>query len=202
MPKGQGIRRRNTSISNSFEAFLEGWLQHCHKIREEDLKDLVSRILAHYQEYYDEKSRVAQRDIFLLFSPIWLTSLEHTFLWISSFKPSLTFQLITNSVDGLSEDQIRRIDRLTQETMVKKQALNHELRSDEVLAEWKLALGAVLANADELRTNAVLAMVEIMRPTQSIRFLAAAAQLQLRIRTLGLQREAETPESSGGSGSI
>ncbi|KAG7965105.1 hypothetical protein I3843_09G207000 [Carya illinoinensis] len=184
MPKGQGIRRRNTSISNSFEAFLEGWLQHCHEIREEDLKDLVSRILAHYQEYYDEKSRVAQRDIFLLFSPIWLTSLEHT-LWISSFKPSLTFQLITNSVDGLSKDQIRRIDR-----------------SDEVLAEWKLALGAVLANVDELRTNAVLAMVEIMRPTQSIRFLAAAAQLQLRIRTLGLQREAETPESSGGSGSI
>lgn len=60
-----------------------------------------------------------------------------------------------------------------------------------------MALGAVLANADELRTNAVLAMVEIMRPTQSIRFLAAAAQLQLRIRTLGLQREAETPESSG-----
>jgi hypothetical protein len=60
MPNGLGTRRHTNA--GSFEAFLEGWLvrqehyldellstqQHCHKMRDEDLKELISRILAHY----------------------------------------------------------------------------------------------------------------------------------------------------------
>ncbi|XP_041027079.1 protein ZW2-like [Juglans microcarpa x Juglans regia] len=220
----------------SFEAFLEGWLvrqehyldellsarQHCHEIRDEDLKDLVCRILAHYQEYYEEKSMVAQMDVFLVFSPTWFTSFERTFLWIAGFKPGLAFRLISNSVDDLSEDQHQRMNRLMEETKVEERALNHELakiqervaapplleilrrgrrsidgeirEEDNVFAAWRSALDSVVANADALRTNTAVKVVEILSPAQSVRFLAAVSELQLRIRSWGLQREAEAQE--------
>lgn len=117
MPGGLGTRRQTNA--DSIEAFLEGSLavcqehyldellstqQHCHKMREKDLKELISRILAHYQEYYEEKSRMGHRDIFLVFSPTWFTSFERPFIWIAGFKPGLAFRLVTNAVDDLSED--------------------------------------------------------------------------------------------------
>ncbi|KAF5471525.1 hypothetical protein F2P56_008312 [Juglans regia] len=227
---------RSGSGTASFEAFLEGWLvrqehyldellsarQHCHEIRDEDLKDLVCRILAHYQEYYEEKSMVAQRDVFLVFSPTWFTSFERTFLWIAGFKPGLAFHLISNSVDDLSENQHQRMNRLKEETKVEEQALNHELakiqervaappfleilrsggrsidgeikEEDNVFAAWRSALESVVTNADALRTNTAVKVVEILSPAQSVRFLAAVSELQLRIRSWGLQREAEAQE--------
>lgn len=227
--------RRHTN-AGSFEAFLEGWLvrqehyldellstqQHCHEMRDEYLKELISRILTHYQEYYEEKSRMARRDIFLVFSPTWFTSFERAFFWIAGFKPGLAFRLVNNSVDDLSEEGRRRITNLIEETKVEERALNHELAkiqesvaappllelarrgwrsangeiSEEyrVLKAWKLALETLVANADSLRMNTALKVVEILRPAQTVRFLAAAAQLQLRLRTWGLQREAERQE--------
>lgn len=38
--------------------------QHCHDMQDEDIKELCSRMLAHYQEYFEAKSRIAQRDVF------------------------------------------------------------------------------------------------------------------------------------------
>ncbi|KAG2686037.1 hypothetical protein I3760_10G156600 [Carya illinoinensis] len=230
------MRSGSRTGTASFEAFLEGWLvrqqhyldellsarQHCHEIRDEDLKDLVCRILAHYQEYYEEKSIIAQRDVFLVFSPTWFTSFERTFLWIAGFKPGLAFRLISNSVDDLSEDQHRRMNRLMEETKVEERALHHELakiqesvaapplleilgrggrsingeisEEDNVFAAWRSALESAVANADALRTNTAVKVVEILSPAQSVRFLAAVSELQLRIRSWGLQREAEAQE--------
>ena len=77
-----GARKGGAAGADSFIPLLEDWLvrqehyldelltveQHCHESRVEDLEELISRILSHYQQYYDEKSRIAQHDIFLLFS--------------------------------------------------------------------------------------------------------------------------------------
>uniref|UniRef100_A0A7N0SWE1 DOG1 domain-containing protein n=1 Tax=Kalanchoe fedtschenkoi TaxID=63787 RepID=A0A7N0SWE1_KALFE len=63
------------------------------------LSELVERATAHYIEYYHAKSRVAQDNVFLVFSPTWLTPLERSFLWITGFKPGLVFQITyTNPV--------------------------------------------------------------------------------------------------------
>lgn len=242
MPKILGARRHTNA--GSFEAFFEGWLvrqehyldellsarQSGPENRDEDLKDLISRVLAHYQEYYDEKSRVAERNVFLVFSPIWFTSFERAFLWIAGFKPGLAFQLVTNSVDDLSEDQRLRMNRLKEEIKIEEREINHEqakiqetvaapplletLRrrglqqpvdgqiSEDYMAinTWKFALESVVAKADWLRMSTAAKVVEVLRPAQAVRFLAAAAQLQLRIRTRGLQREAGRRESSGDTG--
>lgn len=242
MPKSSGTRRHTNA--GSFEAFFEGWLvrqehyldellsarQSGPENRDEDLKDLISRVLAHYQEYYDEKSRVAERNVFLVFSPIWFTSFERAFLWIAGFKPGLAFQLVTNSVDDLSEDQRLRMNRLKEQIKIEEREINHEqakiqetvaapplletLRrrglqqpvdgqiSEDYMAinTWKSALESVVAKADWLRMSTAAKVVEVLRPAQAVRFLATAAQLQLRIRTRGLQREAERRESSGDTG--
>lgn len=52
-----------------------------------------------------------------------------------------------------------------------------------------------MANVDALKTNTALKAVEILNPTQSVRFLTTISQLQLRIRSWGLQREAGAQES-------
>uniref|UniRef100_A0A2N9GWW3 RNase H type-1 domain-containing protein n=1 Tax=Fagus sylvatica TaxID=28930 RepID=A0A2N9GWW3_FAGSY len=54
-------------------------------------KSLIVQVLAHYQEYYEEKAKLARQDVFLLFCPPWLSSFERTLLWaagdLSGNKP-------------------------------------------------------------------------------------------------------------------
>ncbi|XP_042944819.1 protein RESPONSE TO ABA AND SALT 1-like [Carya illinoinensis] len=68
---------------------------------------------------------------------------------------------------------------------------------DNMFAEWRSALESVVANVDTLRTNTTLKVVEILSPAQSVRCLAAVSELKLRIRSWGLQREAEARQSGG-----
>ena len=233
----EGSTTTTPTSAGSFEAFLEGWMvrqehyldellsaqQHCHDMQEEDLKELVSRILAHYQEYFEAKSRMAQRDVFLVYSPTWLTSFERTFLWIAGFKPGVFFKIVTNSVIDLSEDQTQRMNKVTEETKLEERVLNDELAKihesvagptlleaarrgtrlvdgdeETAVATLRLALERVVANADSLRTSMAEKVMEILMPAQKVRFLAGAAQLQLKMRSWGLQRqqEAERLESS------
>ncbi|KAK2980020.1 hypothetical protein RJ640_020046 [Escallonia rubra] len=225
----------------SFERFFEGWLvrqehyldelnsklQTGHESRDEDLKDLITRVLGHYQQYYEEKSRVANRDVFLVFAPTWFTPFERTFFWIAGFKPGLAFRMMASLVDDLSEEQGRRMDRLKEETKAEERELANELariqesvaappmvelarrggrppvdgeigETEDVIEVLRSAMEAVLGSADMLRTRTAERVAEILSPVQNVKFLAAATQLQLKIRVLGLQKEAERRVASRG----
>ncbi|EEF30274.1 protein RESPONSE TO ABA AND SALT 1 [Ricinus communis] len=230
MPKELGSTSRSTrdgkTIAQSFVSFFEGWLvrqehyldellsvqQHCHESTEEDLKELVSRILSHYEQYYEEKSRLVQGNVFLVFSPPWFSSLEQSFFWIAGFKPSLAFRVLSNSVNDLSEDQNSEVGRLEKETKVNERLLADEfakiqesLASPPLLQEARLQgragedgrvsdrlavgslrsrLEAVVAKADLLRTNTVVKVMEILNSVQKVNFLTAVTRLQLRIRNM------------------
>ncbi|KAM6550613.1 hypothetical protein CsatB_000421 [Cannabis sativa] len=219
-----------------FKNFFEGWLvrqehyldelicanQNFDESSDDDLRELVSRILAHYQQYYEEKSKITERNVFLVFFPPWFTSLEQAFLWIAGFKPGLAFRLVTNSIDDLSEDQIQTLNRLMRETKSQERSLNDELakiqesigapplleiarcggrrsvhggeqeeedsNSDSAMAALKSGLEAVVTAADRLRMSTALKVTDVLESAQSVKFLAAAAQLQLRLRSWGLER--------------
>ncbi|OAY43731.1 protein RESPONSE TO ABA AND SALT 1 [Manihot esculenta] len=241
MPNGSRTRTAgsgdpNDAAADSFYQFFEGWLvrqehfldelisveQHCHESREEDLKDLINRVLFHYEQYYEEKSRIAQRNIFLVFSPYWFTPLESSFLWIAGFKPALAFRVINESVNDLSGEQSQRISRLIEETKVSERMMNDELaRIHESIASPPLldlarrkgrmddvneagdqsaietlgsTLESLVARADLLRTDTVSKLVEILNPVQNVKFLTAVTQLYLRIRNLG-QRHGQSRRS-------
>lgn len=214
----------------SFQVFLQGWLvrqqhyleelisvlQHSHESRDEDLKELINRVLAHYQQYYEEKSKVAHSNVFLVFSAKWFTTLERAFFWIAGFKPGLAFRLVTDSVNDLSEEQRQRMNRLLNETKAEERALNDELakiqesvaappmldamkrrgqsvdgeeqRDETAMEALKTAMETILTAADSLRITTALKVVEILSPTQNLKFLAAATQLQLKIRGCGVER--------------
>lgn len=224
MTNGSSARRGDNG--RSIETFIEGWLvrqehyldelqatlQNCHESSDDDLKELISRVLAHYQQYYEEKSKITQRNVFLVFSPSWFTTLEKAFLWIAGFKPGLVFSVVRDSVDDLSDEQKQRMTRLMNETKAEERALNDELakiqesiaapqlvnlarsrarlvdgeiQDEETAVETlRLALETVITDADTLRITTALKAVEILRPVQNVKFLAAAAQLHLKMRAL------------------
>ncbi|XP_055811699.1 protein ZW2-like [Solanum dulcamara] len=222
----------NSINVNSFEAFYQGWLQRQEHFlnelttfdqeSEEDvMRNLISRILAHYQEYFEEKSKMSHINVFYMFSPTWFTPLEKSFLWIAGFKPGLAFPLVMNSVNDLSENQVERINRLRIETRIEEKNLMDKLVNiqesvaappligvaqqygiemlpdseigevDEEMETLRRAVEDVVTAADRLRTRTADNVVGILSPLQSLRFLKGAAQLQMRIRMVGMQREAE-----------
>ncbi|XP_039019453.1 protein RESPONSE TO ABA AND SALT 1-like [Hibiscus syriacus] len=215
----------------SFNAFFEGWMvRHEHYLeellsvqqrnesQEDDLKDLIKRVLSHYQQYFEEKARLAQRNVFLVFSPTWFTSLECATLWITGFKPGYALRLVSESVQDLSREQSQRLRLLMEETRVEERVLNEELaRVQETLAAPPLlemvrkrarrmdaaegvreeaaalatlrkALEEVVAGADLLRMSITLKVAEILKPEQNVRFLTGATRMFLELRNLGLQK--------------
>lgn len=104
--------------ASSFSVFFIGWLVRLQSFLDQLLVatqpennnngDLIERVLGHYAEYYEEKSRVIWQDILLVLSPPWLTNLEKTFIWVGGFKPSLAFSIVGNFVE-LEEEQVSKI---------------------------------------------------------------------------------------------
>lgn len=196
--------------------------ESCHESQEDDLKDLINRVLSHYQQYFEESSRVAQSNIFLVFSPTWLSSFERATHWIAGFKPGIALKVVSNSVEDLSPEQGERIKRLMEETRYEERVLNEELakvqesmaappllemarkrarlmtveiaEEEEALVTLRKALEEVVAGADLLRMTTTMKVVEILNPVQNVRFLTAATQLLVKLRSLGLQKEREREE--------
>ncbi|KAK7339898.1 hypothetical protein VNO77_20584 [Canavalia gladiata] len=220
----------------SFEAFLQGWMvrqrdylnellsaqQHHQELQDDDVRQLINRVICHYGQYYEEKSRIAHHNILLVFSPPWFTSLERTFLWVGGFKPGVAFQVVNTALEDLSEEQRQRLSQLNNKAKGKERALNDELaklhesvaapplvdlarshgrmcfnrsfmaEEDAAPSTFKETLESLVANADALRTNTALKIVQILRPSQVVTFLVAVAELQLRIRSWGLDKDAQS----------
>ncbi|KAL8129416.1 hypothetical protein V2J09_018571 [Rumex salicifolius] len=134
-----GMRGASTT---SFEEFLE-WREvqqehlldelvaareecECGRMNEKDRQELIVRALTQYEVYYEEKSRAAHHDVFSMFSPPWCSSLECAFLWLSGFRPTALFRLVSSAVSDLSPDQLRRLDRLKAEIRMEERALCDE----------------------------------------------------------------------------
>ncbi|CAH1418718.1 unnamed protein product [Lactuca virosa] len=216
--------RTNRNV-RAFEDFLQGWfvrqehyleelrstLATSHESKEEDLRDLITRVLVHYQEYFEEKSRIANYDVFLVFCPPWCSSLERSFFWIAGVKPRVAFRLVSKSVEDLSGDQVERMERLKAETMVEEKELGDELariqesvaappilelarrmaRGEEctqvesAMEALKMEMGVVVANADMLRTRTAVRVADILTPVQNLKFLTALTEFQMKVRVVG-----------------
>ncbi|KAL2498112.1 transcription factor-related [Abeliophyllum distichum] len=184
---------------------------------EEECRDLVAKVLSHYEEYYKERTKLVNSDVFLCFSPPWLTSFECSLLWISGFKPSMVFPLVKKSVgELLSAAQTHKIELVRAEIRRGERDIGQAMaRIQESLAEppifylmkkmgklvdgeiseldtamddLKKSMTVIIGNADNLRALTVTKIVEILSPVQSVKFLATAAEFQIQARKLGLQK--------------
>ena len=76
---------------------------------------------------------------------------------------------------------------------------DREIREVDLVTEaLRSSMEVVLGRSDMLRTRTVERVVEILSPVQNVKFLAAATQLQHRIRVWGLQKEAERGATNEG----
>lgn len=62
---------------------------------------------------------------------------------------------------------------------------------DGDIDQLKTALENVVTDADRLRTRTAERVVGLLSPLQSLKFLSAVGQLQLRARMMGMEREVE-----------
>ncbi|KEH23189.1 putative transcription factor TGA like domain-containing protein [Medicago truncatula] len=219
----------------AFDEFLQGWMirqrnylndllsaqQQPQELADSDRLNLLNRVLCHYGQYYEEKSKIAHQNILLLFSPPWFSSLEKSFLWVAGFKPGLTFHLVNKTLEDLSEDQRQRLSELKQEIKMKERELNDELakvhesmaappvldnvrshgrvclsrsfmaEEGTVSSSFKETLENLVTNADALRTETALRVVQILKPAQVLNFFVAVAELQLKVRSLGFDKDAQ-----------
>ncbi|KAJ3683646.1 hypothetical protein LUZ60_013873 [Juncus effusus] len=157
---------------------------------------LISRALSYYVEYYHHKSQLADRDIFQVFSPYWLTPLERSFLWLRGVRPCVIFRLIPTD---LTDDQKRQVGELREVIVEREWELERRMRMVEEATTVLLALTAVhgahrngetraeatervtelmrivYKEADGLRRRLVTRIMQILSTAQTVRFLAGAA---------------------------
>ncbi|KAL0319594.1 UNVERIFIED_CONTAM: protein RESPONSE TO ABA AND SALT 1 [Sesamum radiatum] len=199
-----GLMERNRSEEEEYEVRCKG---------------LIEQIMGHYKHYFEAKARVIEENVFLVLMPTWFSSFERAYLWIGGFRPGLLFRLVKNNVLDLTEEQSQRISRLMAEIKEEEKELTDEFdRAQEVVASppmvelvrrlgrlrngaeqniesavdrLKLSLATLAECADFLRMKTGIMLVEILKPPQAIRLLAAVAQLQLRVRRWGMQRDGQ-----------
>lgn len=189
--------------------------------RDEKCGDLIAQVLAHYQHYFEEKTRAVNENVFLMLSPPWLSSYERALLWMSDFKPSTFFPLIKNSLrEDLSDEQVEKIQvigaetrRLEKEVEQAMAALQESVAAppifdllrryerivdgeiselDAAMDKFKENMIRIVENADALRGSTVMKLVEILSPLQTIKFLAGAFHFILQVRKWGSQRDAQS----------
>lgn len=130
----------------TFEAFFKQWLIQQENLLNElrntihnpntehttddeseaQMNELVTRVSAHYLEYFTAKSKLAQHNIILLFSPTWFTPLEKSFLWIAGFKPGLAFHLVNKFINDLDNNQKSEIEQARKELKLEERDLMEE----------------------------------------------------------------------------
>uniref|UniRef100_K7KU33 DOG1 domain-containing protein n=1 Tax=Glycine max TaxID=3847 RepID=K7KU33_SOYBN len=155
-------------------------------------------VLSHYQQFMEEKSNVANDDVYLLFSPPWLSAYERALLWIGDYKPSLIHRLVDGAVKGLTAEQRGRVERTRDKTKRAERELTEAVASVQesmanngagaALEGLGKALEKVLERADELRALAMRKVVGILSPPRTVALLAATMHFQMRVRMWGLQR--------------
>ncbi|KAF5800164.1 putative transcription factor TGA like domain-containing protein [Helianthus annuus] len=186
---------------------------------EPKLKQLIHQVMTHYHEYFLAKAQVYRQNVFLALSPPWFSSYERTFLWLAGFRPGLAIRVVKSCGLEFTSDQAEMLDRLSVETKDGEKMITDRLARLErqVVAPPMLALTRMVGKevngfvnqadtavdrlaedmevlvecADYLRGKTVAKVMGILTTTQIVRFLAAMAQLQLRIRQWGQLREAE-----------
>nr|KYP70120.1 Transcription factor TGA2 [Cajanus cajan] len=211
------------SSLESFEGFHEGWVQRQEKLlallprllsaeSEEQQKSVIEQVLCDYQQFLEEKARLANADVFLLFSAPWLSAYERALLWIGDYKASLIVRLLEGGVEGLTAEQREGVERVREETkraerevseamasvqesMASPRMVGQEQEQEAAIHCFKEALKKLSQRADELRASTMRKLVPILSPPQTVQLLAATINFQIRLRKLGLQRDQEPSPS-------
>lgn len=171
-----------TQVEERFSEFFEKWVcqleEHVEqllrvskeKLNEAGLQALVSKVTRHYEEYYTVKWARAHEAVLAFFNPVWLSSLENAYSWITDWKPSLAFQVIDTlrktevpgiSLVDMSEEQVKKIEELRVKLRLEKDKVEREMERQQVsLADSRIVQLAQVAS--RVRDGDVVVLVDGM----------------------------------------
>lgn len=168
---GVGISRPG---EETFSKFFQSWVGEQERYLQQLLavawdgalqdegrvRDLVARVLSHYEHYYHVKRLSARQNVFAMLSPSWTSSLENTYLWVGGWRPSMAFHLlytkfglqvqsritdflrgIASSADvgGLEPSQLAVVDGLQRDIIEEEQQITEKLaKEQEKLADLSM----------------------------------------------------------------
>ncbi|MCL7026891.1 hypothetical protein MKW94_001444 [Papaver nudicaule] len=145
-----------TQVQVRFTEFFEKWLhqneeslKHLISVKrdsshENEHRLLISAIMNHYKGYYSTKWACVHEDVLGFFSPPWLTPLENAYLWMTGWKPSLLYRLLTTLNHGtsrmkLTEDQLEKMEKLRCRTGLEEEKVEREMERQQVsMADRKM----------------------------------------------------------------
>nr|GMD04470.1 protein DOG1-like 4 [Ipomoea batatas] len=126
-----------SKVEESFTDFFEKWmaqLEECaHSLLIENEKDhdnLVNKMTTHYKNYYTAKWAAAREDVLAFFAPVWLTSLESVYVWVTGWKPSTAFRLVPRA--GMSEEQAKKVEILKAKIKAEEEKVEREMERQQV----------------------------------------------------------------------
>ncbi|KAI3946551.1 hypothetical protein MKW92_038587 [Papaver armeniacum] len=211
---------KKTQVQVRFTEFFEKWLHQSEAnlkqlisvkrdpSHETEQRSFISTIMNHYKGYYATKWACVHEDVLGFFSPPWLTPLENAYLWMTDWKPSLLYRLLTTlnhaevpstSLMNLTEDQLKKIEKLRLRTSLEEEKVEREMERQQVsMADRKMVElagldsrvrnGEIVSGVDVLVQGALKGFLEILTPLQCVDFMAAFLMLQIQMRRLGKRK--------------
>ncbi|XP_073060953.1 protein DOG1-like 3 [Primulina eburnea] len=163
----------------SFHSFYNTWIEQLWQLQlqlrqalptltaeeqHHQLRNLVQKLMFHYEEYYRVKSSSANYDVLSLFSAPWTSVLERSLHWIAGWRPTTAFHLIysessilfeshvvdilrgrgTGDLGDLSPGQFRRVSELQCETVQEENDITDEL------SEWQEGANYLAGTYDDI----------------------------------------------------
>ncbi|XP_073297796.1 protein DOG1-like 3 [Primulina huaijiensis] len=163
----------------SFHGFYNTWIEQLWQLQlqlrqapptltaeeyHHQLRNLVQKLMFHYEEYYRVKSSSAKNDVLSLFSAPWISVLERSLHWIGGWRPTTAFHLIysessilfeshvldilrgrgTGDLGDLSPGQFRRVSELQCETVQEEKNITDEL------SEWQEGANYLAGTYDDI----------------------------------------------------
>ncbi|KAK1361387.1 DOG1 domain-containing protein [Heracleum sosnowskyi] len=163
------------------------------------LRDLVKRVVNHYEEYYRNKSHWAKQDVIRMLSPTWTTPLEQAFFWIGGWRPTMAIHLLysksglqlqeriadvamglaTGDLADLNASQIDQVDKLQRRTTVEEREISEKMAKQQ----GNMADSDMVELAHELDDNGEKVELVLRQKEEGLERVLRRAD-ELRLRTL------------------
>ncbi|XVE51473.1 hypothetical protein DITRI_Ditri02bG0043700 [Diplodiscus trichospermus] len=174
------LEEMKTPVGERFSEFFHKWIcqldDYLHQLLmvskeslcEAEQQVLVSKLTAHYKEFYTVKWAVAHEDVLAVYCPIWLSKLENAYSWLTGWKPSMIFRLVESMkktrVPGpglaeLTEEQVRKIEQLRMKIKLEEEKVEREMERQQVaMADRKMV--ELVRMASRIRNGELVGQVD------------------------------------------
>eukprot|EP00249_Psilotum_nudum_P020264 c27629_g1_i3 orf=684-1829(-) len=178
-------------------------------VTDNELRVLVDKGMAHYDELFRLKGAAVKADVFHIVSGMWKTPAERCFMWMGGFRPSEILKVLIPQLEPLTEQQLLAVCNLQQSSQQAEDALSQGMEALQqnladtlsagslgtpnvanYMGQMAMAMGKLgtletfVHQADNLRQQTLQQMHRILTTRQAARGLLAMGDYLSRLRAL------------------